>query len=342
MIDAIERAALSRWEDLGLVGPRPARLTFVLDGHDVHRHGCVLFHAFRDTSDAPAFRGKIPRDGVARREVLEEHDLLKDLAEETPACAGALFPRALFAEDRGSGVATAETIPEGAPPHGPAGTLDAGRRWLHDFRTATGLLEGASAAVLEPYVRAAWAAAESSPAGAGRRIFERFAAELEGRRGTIPCAFGHGGLRAAHFRVGRSGSVCAESWECAEPRQPAWADPVHLALDVVVRGRNPEAWTEGEIVETFTAGFLGADAFAQLLRGFLRDTLAAANVPAHALSMAVPAVALLAAQRSARTGDAPPDPWGWRALARASLEPSVAEELRGALDEPPRPRASPG
>ena len=334
MIDAIERAALARWEDLGLAGARPARLTFVLDGHDAHRHGCVRFQAFRDGADAPAFRGKIPRDGVARREVLAEHDLLRDLADETPALAGAWFPRALFAEDRGGGVATAETIPEGAPPEGPWATLAAGRRWLHDFRAGTGLLEGASAAVLEPYVRAAWAAAESSPAGAARRTFERFAAQLEGQRGTIPCAFGHGQLRLTHFRVGRDGAVCAEGWECAEPRQPAWADPVHLALDVVLRGRHPDTWTEAEIVETFTAGFLGRDAVAGPLLDFLRDTLGAANVRSDALAVAVPAVALLAAQRSARTGDAPPDPWGWRAVARTALEGPVAGVLREALAVP--------
>lgn len=334
MIDAIERAALARWSGLGLPGPRPRRIAFTLDGRDAQRHGRVRFTAFRDEEIAPLFRGKIPRDGAAQRAVLAEHSLLRALAEEVPGAAGRLFPRPLFAEERAGGAATAETSTPGRPPREGLEALAAGERWLAAFRTATGVLRGAGRAVLEPYVRATLAAAETSPAGAARRQLEAFAAELETRAGAVSCTFGHGDLRASRLSLTPDGSVCARDWEEGRPRQPAWADPVSLALDVVLRGPRPALWTEAEVLDAFRTSFLENGPFAARLRRYFHETLAGTGSAAEDLALAIPATALLAAQRAARTADGPPDPWSWRDIARAALAPAARDALRGLAADP--------
>ena len=93
MIEVLSRAVLARWTDLRLPGPRPTRLTFLLDAADERRHGCARFRAFRDGDPRPIFRGRIPRDGVARRDILAEYDMLSALADVATAGAGRIFPR---------------------------------------------------------------------------------------------------------------------------------------------------------------------------------------------------------------------------------------------------------
>lgn len=333
MIQAIERAALSRWPTLGLPGRRPRRLSFTLDGEDAQRHGRVRFTAFREDETVPLFHGKIPRDGAAQRAVLAEHALLCTLTEEAPGVAGTLFPRPLFREECAGAAATAETIVAGRAPRGPLETLAAGERWLTAFRAATGVLPGAGRAVLEPYLRAALAAAEAAPEGPARRELEAFAGALETHGGGVASAIGHGDLRAARLLLTRDGPVCARDWEDGRPRQPAWADPVALALDVALRGARPALWTETEVLGAFRAAFLEEGPFAARLRRYFRETLAGTRTTADDLAMAVPATALLAAQQTARKGDGPPDPWCWRGIARAALAPSARDALRGLAAE---------
>ncbi len=328
MIQAIERAALARWDSLGLPGRRPRRLSFTLDGEDARRHGRVRFTAFRDDEGAPLFQGKIPRDGAAQRDVLAEHELLRALAEEAPGMSGTLFPRPLFAEECAGAAATAETIVRGRAPRGPLEALAAGERWVRALRAATGVLPGAGRAVLEPYVRAALAAAEAAPEGAARRDLEAFAAELDARDRGPAGAIGHGDLRAAHLVLTADGPVCARDWEDGRMRQPAWADPVALALDAVLRGARPALWTESDILGAFRAGFLEDGPFAARIRSYFRETLAGTRTTADDLAMAIPATALLAAHRTARKGDGPPDPWCWRGIARAALAPAARDALR--------------
>lgn len=327
MIEAVERAVLAAWSRYGLSGPRPARIEFSLDGRDARRHGLVRFTALRADDGAALFRGKIPRDGAARSAVLGEHDLLRDLADELPGAAGRLFPRALFTVEDGDAVATAEAIPPGTSP-GPLEALGAAERWLTEFRQGTGVLRSAGAAVLEPYVRAALAAAEAAPAGPARERFEQFSVSLAAHEG-VACTFGHGALRPERLLVDRDGTVCVEDWEDGDPRQPTWADPVHFALDLALRALHPEAWTEGDAVAAFRAAVSDDARWAPRVRSFLRATLH----PGDDLALAIPACALAAAQRSARNGDGPPDPWCWRAVARESLAPDVQALLR-AMHEP--------
>ncbi len=333
MIEAIERAALARWDTLGLPGRRPRRIAFTLDGEDARRHGRVRFTAYREDGSAPLFQGKIPRDGTAQRAVAAEHALLRALAEEAPHAAGTLFPRPLFRAECAGAVATAEAIVPGRAPRGALEALAAGERWLTAFRAATGVLPGAGHAVLEPYIRAALAAAEAAPAGAARRDLEAFAAALDARASGVACAIGHGDLRAGRLLLTAGGPICARDWEDGGPRQPAWADPVALALDVVLRGARPALWTESEILDAFRAAFLEEGASTARLRRYFRDTLAGTRTSADDLVLAVPATALLAAQRSARAGDGPPDPWCWRGIARAALAPGARDALRGLAAE---------
>jgi hypothetical protein len=336
VIDEIERAAIARWEELALPGPRPVRLAFALDARDGRRHGCARYRAFRPGDAQPIFQGKIPRDGVARRAVRAEHELLRDLAEEAPGAGGRLFPRALFAEERAGG-ATAETILPGGPPADPAAALDAAERWLSDFWNATGILDGTAAAVHEPYVRAARAALDSAPPGAFRRRLADLADELEGRAGTARCACAHGDLRASRLVVASGDRAAARDWEQGGLRQPAWSDPVSLALDVAIRGARPEAWTEIDVVRAFRESFLGGSAVAGRLRAFLAGCFARAGLPPETARLAVPSCALLASRRTERDRDAPPDAWAWLAVARDALDPAVAGPLADAAAETASP-----
>jgi hypothetical protein len=327
VIEVLSRAVLARWEDLRLPGPRPTRLTFLLDAGDERRHGCARFRAFRDADPRPIFRGKIPRDGVARREVLAEQETLTALAEVSSAATGRLFPRPLFVQEHGAHVATGETLLAGRAPTEPATVLDAGARWLASLWQATEILEGAEAAIREPYLRAALSSVERTPPGGARRLLEAFADELEGRDGTTRCAFGHGDLRAARLRVAGDGSVGALDWEAGGRRRPPWHDAVSLGLDVALRGVRPGAWTESDAVDAFRAGFLGESALARSIRAFLARTFERGGVPPEDLRLAVPATALLGARQAERTGDREVGAWGYRAIALAALVPETAAKL---------------
>lgn len=331
MIEILSRAVLARWEDLRLPGPRPSRLTFLLDAADERRHGCARFRAFRDGDPRPIFGGKIPRDGVARRAILAEHDTLTALVDVAPAAAGRLFPRPLFLQEHGAHVASGETILAGRSPEGPPTVLEAAARWLGALWQTTEILDGAEAAIREPYLRAALACVERTPPGGARRLLEGFADELEQRDGTCRCAFGHGDLRAARLRVAADGAIGALDWETGGRRRPPWNDPVVLALDVAVRGVRPGAWTETDAVDAFRAGFLTETPLARSIRTFLATTFERGGVASEDLRLAVPATALLCARQAERTGDRDPGAWGYRAIALAALVPETAAKLAARL-----------
>ena len=331
MIEQLSRAVLERWDELHLPGPRPSRLTFLLDAADDRRHGCARFRAFRDGDPRPIFRGKIPRDGVARREILTEQETLIALADVAPAAAGRTFPRALFLQEHGAHIATGETILAGGAPADPPTALEAGARWLASLRQAVGILEAPEAAIREPYLRAALASVERTPPGGARRALESFASELGGRKGTARRSFGHGALRAARLRVAPDGSIGAFDWENGGPRRPLWNDPVALALDVALRHVRPGAWTETDAVEAFRTGFLGDTPLARSIRAFLAQTFERGGISAEDLRVAVPATALLCARQAERDGDREVGAWGYRAIALAALVPDTAAKLANRL-----------
>ena len=205
--------------------------------------------------------------------------------------------------------------------------LAAAERWLSMLWRATEILEGAEAAIREPYLRATLASVERTPPGGARRLLEQFAEDLERREGTSRCAFGHGDLRISQLRAAGDGAIGAVDWEAGGRRRPPWSDPVVLALDVALRAARPGGGTESEAADAFRAGFLSDAPLAQAIRSFLAATFERGGVPPEDVRVAVPATALLCARHAEHVGDRDPGAWSWRAIALASLVPETSARL---------------
>jgi hypothetical protein len=336
VIDALERAVRSRWPELGLPGKAPRALSFLLFEGSPGRHGTAFVNIFRDQDPIPLLVGKIPRDGIARRRVLHEHEILRELEEAAPRLAGLHFPRPLLAERTPNRAATGQTILAGVPipeiepvdgrPQAARRAYTHARNWLVELWKGTGLLGGSEAALWDDLLRAVRFCLEAlHPSGDEKYELESVIWEIEARRDeTSLCCYGHGALRLNNLRV-RGARVGATDWEHGARRQFPWVDPVHFAIDYSAR----QGEIEGEpLLSGFERGFFKAGWLRDLNREFLEECLHEGGVPLDRFPLALIASVLSSMNRRARAF-ALDDPRcvQWRSIVERCLRPGARDEL---------------
>jgi hypothetical protein len=293
-----------------------------------------LFHAFRDHDARPLLLGKIPRDGVARRRVLHEHDYLRELEATAPRLSGVWFPRPLFVDQTGARTATAQSVLAGvrpdagalrdASPESARGAYDRALQWLRRFWKETGFLEGTEAALWHRFLRSARAYLETfQPRGDERHDVEAIIWEIEARRELVAlCGFGHGSFEPDNLSARGAG---AANWERAARRQLPWVDPVHFSLHASARVAQLEGAT---IREGFERGFFEAGWLRDLNRRFLEECFHEGGVPLDRLPLALAASVLVSTIREARSFFLDePRVAQWRSVVRRCLHPGAREEL---------------
>lgn len=334
MTQRLEALVRSQWVEAGLPGRPPARLSFHLFEGTPGAHGVVSFHVFREGDTAPVLVGKIPRDGLARRHVVAEHELLEELEEAAPRLGGVAFPRSVWLGDRWDRVATAQPAIRGRRlDPDPETVLEAARGWFARFRRVTGLIEGTEAARWEPFLRSAHFFRETFlPTGALRFDLASLIVGIEARHErTTLCGFSHGSPRASDFVRTRAGLFLGR-WEHGETRQFPWLDPLHLALDLALGGRD-------DPVLAFEEWFLEDGERRDVTFEFLRACLEDASVPDDALPLALPATLLSIVHRQTRLdGPEAESTRRWVAVLESCLTPESLERLDlGTRDPEPEP-----
>jgi hypothetical protein len=145
-----------------------------------------------------------------------------------------------------------------------------------------------------------------------------------GRSGL--CGVGHGDFSPQNLLVSESGTAAVD-WEFGRMRQFPWVDPVAYALDIALRFG--DGWGVGPVAG-FDSAFRSAGTLHHLTTTFLRECLTEGGVPLEALSIAIPAMALLRSERAGRSfGPRHPAAMAWRDVARHGL--LVRQEIAAAV-----------
>jgi hypothetical protein len=326
MIERVRAAVLERWQELGLPGPLPRRLSFCLTDDGRGRAGRAIVRVFRADDPEPLLVAKIPRGGMARRRAEREHQTLRELEVTAPRLAGRRFPRALLLEDDGDRLFTVQSVVHGEALgeslEGAAGvdavrrTFDEAKEWLGQLWRSTGLFESAEAVLWEPFLRDAHAELGNEGAGEMKREIEALVLAIEARRdASCLAAVSHGDFTAGHLLKG-AGVAGAVDWEHARLRQFAWVDPIAFAMDVALRlgdgqGEEPSA--------AFQRAFVDDGVLRKLVTRFVEDCLTECGVAADVIPLAVPTLALSRARRAARLRSAfHPEARRWRDLVRSA------------------------